>query len=125
MLSERERRFVDAFMGEAKGNGTKAAILSGYRAHSARIQASKLLAKGNIQEAIAARVARLEQASIADATERRERLTRILRNDHPLADAGDSIRAIDLLNKMDGLYIERHEHSGVVQVVASAADARL
>jgi hypothetical protein len=54
-LSERERRFVEYFMGEAAGNATQAARLAGYSAKSARHQASRLLTKRNILGAIAAR----------------------------------------------------------------------
>src|SRR5262245_57556690 len=64
-LNERELRFVDAFMGPAEGNGAKAASLAGYAAGSARITASKLLTKANVQAAINLRREALSRASIA------------------------------------------------------------
>ncbi len=46
--SERQRRFVAAF----KGNATEAAIAAGYKSSSARIIGSRLLAKAGIREEI-------------------------------------------------------------------------
>lgn len=51
-LSERERRFVEAYMGEAAGNATKAAELAGYSARTARQIGSRLLSKVDIQQVI-------------------------------------------------------------------------
>lgn len=59
-LSELERRFVDAYIGQAEGNGTKAAELAGYSQKSARAQASRLLTRRNIADAIAQRRERRE-----------------------------------------------------------------
>jgi len=117
-LSERERRFVEAYMGPAAGNGTEAARLAGYKgtAKVLAVQSTRLLAKANVQSAIAARREALESQSIADAKERREILTTIARSSE--SDANARIRAIDVANKMDGLYIEKHEHSGTVSLAA-------
>lgn len=38
-LNARERTFVIAFTGQARGNGTRAAVLAGYSERTARIQA--------------------------------------------------------------------------------------
>lgn len=51
-LSERERRFVEFYMGEAAGNATKAARFAGYSAKTARKQGSRLRTKGHIRAAI-------------------------------------------------------------------------
>ncbi len=51
-MTERERRFVECYMGEAAGNGTKAALLAGYSPTTARNQASRLLTKGYILSAL-------------------------------------------------------------------------
>jgi phage terminase small subunit len=112
-LSERERLFVEAYMGPASGNGTAAAGLAGYKGNQKvlGVQATRLLAKASVQLAIADRRAALESVSIADAKERREVLTTILRSGE--ADPNARIRAIDVANKMDGVYIEKHEHGGV------------
>ena len=112
MLSERERRFVDAYMGEAAGNGTAAAKCAGYKgsAQVLGVQANRLLKKANVLDAIAERRQTLASQSIADAKERREVLTSILRSAE--VDPNARIRAIDTANKMDGVYVEKHEHAG-------------
>ena len=51
-LTERERRFVEAFMGPAAGNATDAAKRAGYAKGSAAVTASRLLRKANVQDAI-------------------------------------------------------------------------
>lgn len=108
-LTERERRFVDAYMGPAAGNGTEAAKLAGYKgaAKVLQVQASRLLSKAIVQSAMSDRRTALASASIADAKERREVLSLILRSGD--CDPNARIRAIDCANKMDGVYVEKHE----------------
>lgn len=122
-MTEKKRRFVDAFMGQAEGNATKAALLAGYSKSTAETQGTRLLADVEICRELDTRRDALKTAAIADAKERREVLTAILRSGN--AEPRDRIRAIDVANKMDGVYIEKHEHSGAVQVIASHADERL
>jgi hypothetical protein len=55
-LTYKQRRFVDAYVGEAKGNGTRAAIIVGYAEKGARVEAHRLLTNANIQAAIKERV---------------------------------------------------------------------
>lgn len=115
-------------MGHAHGNGTEAARLSGYKGSSKvlAVQSVRLLSKANVQLSIAARRTILESQAIADAKERREVLTVILR-----AATGapvDRTRAIAELNKMDGLYIEKHEHkfeipAAIAFLITKAPDA--
>lgn len=95
-------------MGKAAGNATKAAELAGYKPANARFQASRLLTKANIKAAVAAKTETLTNAGIADAKERREILTQLARSTE--TDPTSRIRAIDVANKMDGAYIEKHEH---------------
>lgn len=122
-------------MGEAAGNGAKAAVLAGYATPSARVTASRLLRKASVRleiankrveldrqvriaaaEAEAQATAAVEQAAqernakIADAWERREILTRIARSER--ASAKDVVRAIDVMNRMDCLYIQHHQVAG-------------
>lgn len=125
-LSQRERAFVVAFVGEAAGNATKAAILAGYRKASARFQGCRLAKRRNIAAKIATLLteaqhaaqeahAAEEAATIADVVERRTLLTTIARDteQHPLA----RIKAVDIHNKMDGIYVQKHELSGKVTLV--------
>ena len=74
-----------------------------------------------MQSAIDERRGILKAASIADAKERRELLTTHARStDNPFA----AIRAIDTLNKMDGVYIERHQHEGGLTLDVTGARER-
>lgn len=121
-LSERERRFVDAYMGAAAGNATKAAELAGYRPSHARQQGSRLVTKAHIIAEMEARRAKLEQPTIADAKERRELLSEHARSkDNPMA----AIKAMDVLNKMDGEYLERVKHEGGISVDVTGTAERI
>jgi len=53
MAGNRRQRFVHAYLGEAAGNATKAAILAGYSEKAARQVASRLLTYADVQQAIA------------------------------------------------------------------------
>ena len=59
-LNEREKRFCKEYVA-CKFNGTQAAINAGYSKKTARITASKLLTKANIQEFLSELVAKDEQ----------------------------------------------------------------
>lgn len=48
----RRKRFVHAYLGEANGNATQAAIVAGYSAGSAKQQGSRLLTNVDVQQAI-------------------------------------------------------------------------
>jgi phage terminase small subunit len=76
-VTEKERRFVEAYMGAAAGNAAKAAELAGYSPKSARHQASRLLTKRNVQDAIAERQARRESLSDVSAAKVVRELARI------------------------------------------------
>lgn len=53
----RRQRFVNAYVGEAAGNATQAAILAGYSARTARQIGSRLLTYVEVRDAVAARLA--------------------------------------------------------------------
>lgn len=112
-LSERERRFVEAYMGDAAGNATKAAELAGYSPRSARYQGSKLLATNrNIQSAIEQRQQDVSTQGIADRAERQRFWTEFMRGVeiHPLA----RLKASELLGKSNADFVDRVHHSGQV-----------
>ncbi len=124
-LRERERRFVDALIGEAGGNGARAARLAGYRARNLRPQASRLLTKGNVQRAIAERQAERAQQAIADANERDIILTTIARD--VTADTCDRIAAIRELNRVSGRHSKHYHHSGrltLEEVITASREPR-
>jgi hypothetical protein len=99
---------VHAFLNEAAGNAADAARLAGFSHKTARQIGARLLTRVHIKAAVEAYRAKLERPTIADATERRETLTTLVRT------PGESpahnlmrIKAADVLNKMDGLYVKK------------------
>jgi phage terminase small subunit len=115
-LTAREKAFVDAFMGPARGNATKAALTAGYSKKNARHQASRLLTKANIAGAVARYEKKRETRSIANATERDEIFSSILRDEE--ADLHARISAGKELNKCSG----RHSMKHVLDVTKNLAD---
>ena len=76
-LNERERRFIEAFMGEAAGNATEAAKIAGYSHKTARQIGSRLLSKVDIQEAISNRQVVRERDSDVSAAQVIREMARI------------------------------------------------
>lgn len=111
-LSERERRFVEAYMGPAAGNATEAARLAGYSAKTAGSQGSRLLKKANIRQALQTRVE--ADPKVADRAARQEFWSKVMEGRGKFAKVPwrDRLKASELLGKSQGDFIERHEHSG-------------
>jgi phage terminase small subunit len=127
MLSERERRFVDAYMGEAAGNATKAAELAGCkRGPGLTVTASRILSRAHVALAIAniqlsreaAEAAVL--ASEAEAEAQHAFATRQARQAWWAAamEQADSwpakLKASELLGRSCADFVERVHHSGQV-----------
>lgn len=96
------------------GNATEAYKRAGYKARSDKVAgtaAARLLGNVGIQQRIVELQSEMDSHKIMDAAERRELLTRFARDE----DTGktDRLRAMDLLNKMDGVYINKTQISGV------------
>lgn len=96
------------------GNGTEAYKKAGYKVKSdnaAAVGAAKLLRKAKIQQRIAELRREMDSHKIMDAAERRELLTQFARDEE--TGKADRLKAMDLLNKMDGVYINKTQISGV------------
>jgi phage terminase small subunit len=76
-LSAKQQKFVDAYLGDARGNASEAARLAGYSAKTAGQQGSRLLKNVEIQAAISDRVSELAMT----AEEVLAHLTEIARGD--------------------------------------------
>lgn len=74
-MTLKQRRFVDLYLGEARGNGAKAAVMAGYSEHTARQIARENLTKPDIRAEIDLRLAE----SAMEAAEVLARLTEIAR----------------------------------------------
>ena len=99
-LNARRQRFVELFTGPALGNGAEACRRAGYKATRAKITASELLRDPEVQEAIRARQAPAQEASVASRTEALTRLTRIVRSEGEKTP--NVIRAIEVISRMSG-----------------------
>lgn len=111
-LSERERCFVEAYMGQAAGNATKAAIAAGYSQKTAASIASRLLRKVKIKKAIKTRVKADPKAATRE--DRQRFWTNVMDGTGKFAKVGmkDRLKASELLGKSQGDFVEHHEHSG-------------
>ena len=127
-LTEKQRRFVEAYMGEAAGNAGKAYRLAGYQASTdtaAYSAAYKLLRNAQVQRAIDDLVGadplvagRVEVQRFWSEVMRGKKGQRAIPTGEGVeivnieADFKERVRASELLAKTQGQFIERVEHSG-------------
>ncbi len=112
-LTEKQRRFVEAYTGPAMGNATEAARMAGYADPDAN--AHRLISHDGIRREIEKARAPTTHRAILTREERQEILSELGRGAEK---ESDRIRAVEVLGKMQGDFIERHEVavSGQVQV---------
>lgn len=101
-LNEKQEKFCLNFR-KFGGNKTLAAIKAGYSKDTASAQASRLLKNVNVQKRIKELADDAARKTIMDTVERQEQLTKIARDQ--TAENRDRVRAMDILNKMDGKYL--------------------
>jgi phage terminase, small subunit len=94
----------------ASGNATDSAIKAGYKEKYAGVNADKLLKNTNIQKYIEELQEKAKGNRIMTAIERREFLTSMIK-DGAVKDT-DRLKALDILNKMDGEYTQKVEVNG-------------
>lgn len=131
-LTEKQRRFVEAYVGEACGNATEAARLAGYDGNDNTVRS--VGCENLTKPAVAAAIEELQAERAAKATmtrqQREELLAKLARGevDEPtVLKNGDIVyapvkgvvrrAAIETLGKMYGDYLERREITGGLQVV--------
>lgn len=112
-LTPKQERFCEEYA--ACGNATQAAIKAGYSQKTAYSIGQENLKKPEIIAKIRELQARDKKKRIMNIDERQAKLTEIAENS---VDENAAIRAIETLNKMDGLYVQKHE----IQVTRSLAD---
>lgn len=115
-LSEKEERFCLELVKNA-GNATQAYKDAGYVVKNdnvAAVKGAEKLRKAKVQQRLAELRAPEKKKTVMSIEERRERLTRIA--DDEDSSNLDVMKAIDLLNKMDSLYLQRQEITGAVPV---------
>ena len=107
-LNTRQKAFCEFYV--ASGNATDAAIKAGYKEKNARFIGSENLTKANIKEYIEELQEKAKGNRIMTAIERREFLTSMIK-DGAVKDT-DRLKALDILNKMDGEYTQKVEVNG-------------
>ena len=138
-LTPKQRLFVDYYI-QLKGNGTQAALKAGYSPNTAYSIAMENLKKPQVQAAIHARTAELENERTASTQEVLEFLASVLRGettDEVVVNVGkgkgytqpekvkakvttkDRLKAAELLGKVKGIFITKAELDvqGVLPVV--------
>ena len=107
-LNARQKAFCEYYV--ASGNATEAAIKAGYKEKNARFIGSENLTKANIKKYIEELQEKAKGNRIMTAIERREFLTSMIK-DGVVKDT-DRLKALDILNKMDGEYTQKLEVKG-------------
>ena len=127
-LTPKQRKFCLEFR-KNNGNQKLAAIAAGYSVKTADAQASKLVKKSEVQKYITQLAEDAKRKTIMSIDERQEVLTAIARDSKK--DDDTRIRAIDILNKMDGNYLVKVDvnvnanlAAKVLAVMAKAGDRR-
>ncbi len=121
-MTAKQRTFVTAFLGDAQGNGTKAAILAGVPKKSAATMAWKWLRKVEIQRAIVKRTEAKEEKGAVTAAEREQYMATFLR-DTKLS-VPERMRALDMLNRCAGAYSMTHILKGRIGIGEVIARSR-
>jgi len=111
MMQRLQEKFCIEFV--RCGNATEAYKRAGYKARSDKVAgtaAARLLGNVGIQQRIVELQSEMDSHKIMDAAERRELLTQFARDEETAKP--DRLKAMDLLNKMDGVYITKTQVSG-------------
>lgn len=102
-LTEKERRFVVAYVGDCAGNASKAAQRAGYAPgndEAAKVQGHRLLTKPHVLEAVQGQREAIKSASILTLVEQEELLTKI---------ATGEIADVHLVRTKEGSEVEERE----------------
>jgi hypothetical protein len=108
-VSPQQQAFVNAYLTVAKGNGTKAAIAAGYSERTAGVQASQLLKRPEIREAIQKALYKADLTTQA----RLEKLAKIADTTPESVNASDVIAANKLILQVNGALEGKKQTSGV------------
>lgn len=108
-MTEKQRRFVEAYMGDAAGNATEAARLAGY-AHP-NTQGPRLLVNVGIARELEQR--QQEDPAVATRAERQAFWSALMKGDDPYGKEAPTLRerikASELLGKTGGDFVDRTE----------------
>ena len=107
------------------GNATQAYINAGYKAKGivASVNASKLLRNANVQARLKELAEDIKTPKIMDAMERQQLLTNTINDCYADRDYLSMCKAMDILNKMQGCYVNKVELSGTVGIADELQEA--
>ena len=108
-LTDRQRQFVICYIA-CNANATKGALMAGYAKGSAHVQGCRLLKDDKIQAALAEFTAPLNAKLAFEAEDRQIFLAETMyaaRAKVQAATVVDGLRAIDIGNRMDGIYVTK------------------
>ena len=92
------------------GNATNSAIKAGYSKRTAKSTGQRLLTFVDIKKRIEELSQKIACNNIMTAKERQEYLTKLINSDD--VKVSDKLKALDILNKMTGEYIQKVEVNG-------------
>jgi phage terminase small subunit len=115
-LTEKQRAFVEAYMGEAEGNATEAARMAGYSGNDNTLSTvgAENLRKPKIRAEIRDRVD--SDPLVASRQERQAFWTAVMRGEEGDADLSDRMQASKLLGKSQADFVERREYEGTMSI---------
>lgn len=133
-LTLKQQRFINAYLGEAKGNATQAARLAGYSGddHALRVQGARTLANASVRahvdevlQAEALSAAEVLRELTAVATAPTEHFMTVVRGPEvdeetgeeiaPMQvrlDYGSKVKSLELLGKFHKLFTDKIDHTG-------------
>lgn len=117
-LNIRQRKFAEYYA--QSGNTVQSAIKAGYSEKYANALAYKLLENIGVSEYIKELTEKAKDERILTAKDRQVMLSDIARNKYSEVD--ERIKAIDVLNKMTGEYMNKVEVSGSLKTETSKLD---
>ena len=106
MLSTQQKKFVQAYM----GNATEAAKIAGYSEKTAYSQGQRLLKKVEIKKAIEQRETKQTNKMIATREQRQEFWTKIMYDDE--AEMKDRLKSSELLGRSQADFTDKLEATG-------------
>nr|DAZ63600.1 MAG TPA: terminase small subunit [Caudoviricetes sp.] len=118
-MTARQRKFAEYYV--ESGNATQSAVKAGYSKKFAHTNASKLLNVEEVKAYVQELTEKGQRERIMSALERQALLSDIARDSDESMTA--RLRAIDLLNKMTGVYIVQDEDEN--EEVLAALDRAL
>ena len=107
-MTHRQELFIQEYI--KTGNATNSAIKAGYSKRTARSIGQRLLTNVDIKKRIEELSQKIANNNIMTAKERQEYLTKLINSDD--VKVSDKLKALDILNKMTGEYIQKVEVNG-------------